>query len=185
MTPESWQRLGVLFSAASELRPADRRAFLERECAGDIVLLAHVLELLDHDHESDRDGLLQGVSRQSGPYWSESGLVPGQPTGHVKVVLSLGSGLLPTAEFEELLRQRLYVCGWILWLGSSIFLAKNVWDGSLLRSGFDAVLYSRLAVLLTAGLVIGIVRIHPNLPIGKLRGLEWALIGVNTWVQSR
>ena len=67
MTPESWQRLGVLFSAASELRPADRRAFLERECAGDIDLLAHVLELLDHDHKSDRDGSLDGGSRRSGP----------------------------------------------------------------------------------------------------------------------
>jgi hypothetical protein len=163
MTPESWQRLGVLFNAASELRPADRRAFLERECAGDIDLLAHVLELLDHDHKSDRDGSLDGGSRRSGPYWSDSGPVLVRPTGHVKAVLSLGSGLLPTGDFEELLRQRLYVCGWILLMGSSVFLAKNVWDASLIRSGFDAILCSRLAVLLTACLVIVIVRSHPNL----------------------
>ena len=181
MTPESWQRLASLFSAASELRPADRRAFLERECAGDIVLLTHVLELLDHDDEPDRAGFRDGVIPRSEPYWSESGVEPARPTGHVKVVLSLGSGLLPTSDFEELLRQRLYVCGWILLMGSSMFLAKNVWDASLLQSGFDAILCSRLAVLLTACLVIGIVRSHPNLTIGKLRGLEWALIGVNTW----
>jgi tRNA A-37 threonylcarbamoyl transferase component Bud32 len=181
MTPESWQRLGVLFNAASELRPADRRAFLERECAGDIDLLAHVLELLDHDHKSDRDGSRDGGSHRSGPYWSDSGPVLVRPTGHVKAVLSLGSGLLPTGDFEELLRQRLYVCGWILLMGSSVFLAKNVWDASLIRSGFDAILCSRLAVLLTACLVIVIVRSHPNLAIAKLRGLEWAVIGVNTW----
>ena len=179
MSPELWQRLGSLLGAAIELRPADRRAFLERECADDVVLLSHVLELLDH--ESDHDGLLDGASRRSEPYWSESGLMPSRPPGHVKVVLSLGSALLPTADFEELLRQRLYVCGWILLLGSSLFLAKNVWDGSLLRIGFDAILCSRLAVVLTACVVIGILRSHRNLALGKLRGLEWALIGVNTW----
>ncbi len=44
-----WERVQALFHAASEMPPAERGRYLEQECAGDEVLIAEVLGLLDED----------------------------------------------------------------------------------------------------------------------------------------
>jgi eukaryotic-like serine/threonine-protein kinase len=46
MTPERWQRAEELFAKALERPPAERSAFLERECAGDDALRAELETLL-------------------------------------------------------------------------------------------------------------------------------------------
>src|SRR5262249_8238882 len=43
------------------------------------------------------------------------------------------------------------------------------------------ILFAHLAVLLTAVLVIWVLRSHRTLTLRTLRILEWALLGVNTW----
>jgi eukaryotic-like serine/threonine-protein kinase len=183
MTPESWQRVTSLFIAASDLAPADRRAFLEAECGGDTPILAQVLELLDHDQESDREGFLDSASRPSGTLRAEAGQVPEppRPARNVKVVLNLDSGLLQTTDFAELLRQRMHVSGWILLFGSSAFFVKNVLDGVYLEGDQDSLFCAHLAVLVTAVLVIGVLRSRLTLTLRTLRACEWALLGVNTW----
>jgi hypothetical protein len=36
MTPERWQMVRGILQSAMELRPAERAAFLDRECASDV-----------------------------------------------------------------------------------------------------------------------------------------------------
>jgi eukaryotic-like serine/threonine-protein kinase len=186
MTPESWQRVVSLFQAASDLPLDDQRAFLERECAGDTVVLTEVLNLLCHDSEADGQRVPDAASRQSGPVWSESGLAtdPGnpasQPVRPVQVLASGASGSVPTAEFEGMLRERMHVSGWILLLGFSAFLVKDIVDGTYFETGRGAILCAHLAVLLTAALAIGVLRSPRALTLRTLRALEWAILGANT-----
>src|SRR5690606_36882420 len=64
MHAERWERVQTLFHAALELPKAERRAFLERECAGDPGLAADVLAMLaaDAHGETILDSGLAGVA---------------------------------------------------------------------------------------------------------------------------
>ena len=54
MTREDrFDEIARLFEAACELPAAERRAFLERECAGDRELFEEVLELLREDQDPE------------------------------------------------------------------------------------------------------------------------------------
>jgi hypothetical protein len=46
MTPERWQMVRGILQSAMELRPADRSAFLDRECASDPSLREDVDDML-------------------------------------------------------------------------------------------------------------------------------------------
>jgi len=64
MDRERWQRLEELFHRATNLDPAERAAFLERECAGDEALLGPLRRLLEEDaREVDLVGQLGVVPR--------------------------------------------------------------------------------------------------------------------------
>ena len=58
MTPEQFQQVGQLYSAALEREPNERAAFLAEACAGDADLRREVEELLRYDDEPG--SLLQG-----------------------------------------------------------------------------------------------------------------------------
>ena len=182
MTPEFWQRVASLFVAATDLAPADWPAFLERKCAGDASLFAQVIELLEHDRESDREGFLDGAGRRPRPPPEKVGPVsePDRQARHIKVVRNLESGNLQTTDFEGLLRQRMHVSGWILFFGSSALLVKNVGDGTYNDLGNGAILCAQFAVVLTAALAVGVLRSRRNLTLRTLRVFEWALLGVIT-----
>ena len=47
MTPDRWQRVKDVFSAASELDEPDCSRYLDEACAGDAQLRAEVASLLD------------------------------------------------------------------------------------------------------------------------------------------
>ncbi len=178
MTPESRRRVASLFMAAGALAPADRRGFLERECAGDASLLAHVLELLDHDREDFPDDA--SASTASLPMQSDLTPVTPRPDRNVKVVVSLDSGSVRTSDFEAMLRERMHVSAWILVFAFSAFLAKNALDGTYEEPRKFAILSAHIAVLLTSMLVIVVLRSRRTLTLRILRGLEWAILGVNT-----
>jgi hypothetical protein len=135
MTPESWQRVTVLFEAVRELGPGDRRAFLERKCAGDASLLAQVLDLLDHDHEANHEGFLGAASRPMGSFQAQADLAPApdRPASrpdrnvNVKVVLNLDSDRVQTSDVTGLLRDRMHVSAWILVFAFSAFLQRTSW----------------------------------------------------------
>jgi hypothetical protein len=51
MTPDRWQRVKDVFSAASALDEPQRAAYLDKACADDAELRAEVASLLDaHNH---------------------------------------------------------------------------------------------------------------------------------------
>ena len=49
MKPERWQQVEQLYHAALEHEEAERIAFLENACAGDLALRREVESLLSHD----------------------------------------------------------------------------------------------------------------------------------------
>lgn len=53
MKPERWQRIEKLFYSALGLSPEERRAFLDRACAGDENLRREVESLLESDEQVD------------------------------------------------------------------------------------------------------------------------------------
>ena len=54
MSPERWQKIEEVFNHAADLKEAERSAFLEKECAGDLDLRSQVDELLRSVERSDQ-----------------------------------------------------------------------------------------------------------------------------------
>ena len=53
MTPDRWQRVKDVFSAACELDASERNRYLDETCAGDAALRAEVVSLLDAHNQTD------------------------------------------------------------------------------------------------------------------------------------
>lgn len=93
MTPETWEKIGEIFSAAAELDPAERRAFLDEACGPDQVIREEVESLL-------------AANSLAGNFISEpaikvadlSGILPepqtlsGSDLGHYRIEKSIGKG---------------------------------------------------------------------------------------------
>jgi hypothetical protein len=91
---DHWARTEKLFAAAVALPPADRAAFLSRECADDPTLRSEVEALLAH-HDSAPEFLERGISALS--LWQEPAsttppLSAGQQLGPYVVERELGHG---------------------------------------------------------------------------------------------
>jgi eukaryotic-like serine/threonine-protein kinase len=68
MHPERWQRLESLFAEALSLPPAERGAFLARQCDGDADLRAEIESLLvAHDAQGPLDGAPGPAPRDASP----------------------------------------------------------------------------------------------------------------------
>ncbi|HEY3804012.1 MAG TPA: serine/threonine-protein kinase [Kofleriaceae bacterium] len=61
---DRWSRIEALFDGAVELAPAERAAFLDRECAGDAELRAEVASLLDNASGEARESLRGAVANE-------------------------------------------------------------------------------------------------------------------------
>jgi serine/threonine protein kinase/Tol biopolymer transport system component len=64
MTPERWQHVRGILESAMELRPADRAAFLDRECAPDPSLRKDIDEMLSVQGKLDPEFLEAPAARQ-------------------------------------------------------------------------------------------------------------------------
>jgi serine/threonine-protein kinase len=53
MKPERWQEIERICNSALDVQPGERRAFVERACAGDDVLRKEVDRLLAHQQEAE------------------------------------------------------------------------------------------------------------------------------------
>lgn len=93
MTPERWQQVNKLFTAAAELEPEQRAAFLDQTCSDDPVLRSEVESLLESDVDSweliEKQALevaapLLAHERQQ--------LTPGQSFSHYEIVSLIGKG---------------------------------------------------------------------------------------------
>lgn len=89
MSPERWERLMALFESAERLEPADREAFLRRECPDDPELAAEVLDMLAEDVPTSfiRSPLApRRPSRETDP------CLEGREVEEFRVIRRLGSG---------------------------------------------------------------------------------------------
>ncbi|HET9446267.1 MAG TPA: protein kinase, partial [Steroidobacteraceae bacterium] len=93
MTPDRWQRVKDVFSAASALEGAQRDGYLDEACAGDTELRAEVASLLDAHNHSDAI-----VDRPAAAYVHSSALFTtldrriGQRVGPYEIVALIGHG---------------------------------------------------------------------------------------------
>jgi len=81
MNADRWSRIRRLHAEASELPSAERRAFLETECAGDQILFAEVWELVEADSDDD---FLEAPEVEH--------VAPGVILGDFELLEELGSG---------------------------------------------------------------------------------------------
>ena len=92
MDPERWQQIEEVFSAAMELGPGERPAFLEQACSGDPELQAEVRSLIASSETAD-DYFHNLASHSGVPTESEPSELPaGKRIGNYKLVELLGRG---------------------------------------------------------------------------------------------
>ena len=84
MNPERWGEVEKLYNAALEREPAERMAFLDRNCH-DSELRREVQSLLDHEQDGDR--LLENPPWESGP-----SLATGTRLGPYEITSAIGAG---------------------------------------------------------------------------------------------
>jgi serine/threonine protein kinase/Tol biopolymer transport system component len=93
MTPERWEQIKRLFHAALEHEPAERPAFLARECAEDGPL-RHEVESLLASHEQAESFIETPASDVAAGLLAEAepGLEAGQMVGHFRIAGVLARG---------------------------------------------------------------------------------------------
>jgi serine/threonine protein kinase len=96
MTPERWQLIRGILESAMEMRPAERTAYLDRQCVADPSLREDVDEMLSIDGKLDPDFLQSPVAEQAALLETSSlgntKLAPGTRLGHYEVLALLGEG---------------------------------------------------------------------------------------------
>ena len=100
---DRWERLQQLFSRAVELSGAERKAFVEKETAGDAELRTELLELLACDNGGARTGpltLALGAALDTTTRDRRKALV-GRVVGNYKLVSVLGHGGTGTVYLGE------------------------------------------------------------------------------------
>lgn len=100
------QRIAALFESAMDLSTSAQKAFLDRECDGDVNLQCQVERLLENDRKAaGREALppegadaLQSTQEICGPrarpntFASDGSLSPGDKLGHYELIRELGRG---------------------------------------------------------------------------------------------
>jgi Tol biopolymer transport system component len=95
MTPERWQMVRGILQSAMELRPAERDAFLDRECASDPSLRMDVDEMLSIEGKLDPGFLESPAAQHVEPTPSLLGdttLPKGTRLGNYELLALLGAG---------------------------------------------------------------------------------------------
>jgi serine/threonine protein kinase len=96
MTPERWQQVRGILHSAMELRPAERAAFLDRECAGDPSMRKDVDQYLSAAGKLDPDFLEAPAAEQFPPRsitaTGNTFLAAGTRLGRYEVQALIGAG---------------------------------------------------------------------------------------------
>src|SRR5215213_1723383 len=93
MTPERWQQLKQLFQSALERDPAERSAFLDQACDGDVALRSEVESLISsHDEAGDAIEALAGEAATKMLSAGDAGPIVGKQIGHYTVLRVIGRG---------------------------------------------------------------------------------------------
>jgi serine/threonine protein kinase/WD40 repeat protein len=94
MTPERWEQITEIYHSALELGISERRAFLDKACAGDDALRREVESLLEADSEAG-DFIAQPAFHDAASMLTvqaDAPLQPGQNLGHYRIISRLGAG---------------------------------------------------------------------------------------------
>ena len=102
MKPERWQEIKRICNSALDLQPGDRKAFVERACAGDEALRKEVDRLLARQQEAEDFMAVPALEMAAGELAREEGRVRQPPVeassmigstfGHFRIVEKIGSG---------------------------------------------------------------------------------------------
>jgi eukaryotic-like serine/threonine-protein kinase len=92
MNPDRWSLIKQIFSAAAELAPAERAAFIERETAGDAELLAEVKSLLAAHDPADAAFLGNVSPELRAAALGANDATLGERIGAYKLVEVIGTG---------------------------------------------------------------------------------------------
>jgi eukaryotic-like serine/threonine-protein kinase len=96
LSPDQWQRVKEVFSAALERAPAARAAFLDEACGAGDALVRREVEALLAAHQAS-DTFLNTPAAVGAPVTpTHGGLVEGQPLGPYRVLRTLGHGGMAT-----------------------------------------------------------------------------------------
>ena len=91
MGAERSERVSQLFDLASELPPAEREAFLVRECSDDIELLQDVRSLLAH-HVDESQSRFMGFGVSAAAGLADDDLTPGDVVNRFRIERAIGTG---------------------------------------------------------------------------------------------
>jgi len=91
MTPEKWDIISKIFNEAASLKEEERKHFVEKECAGDLSLVAEINSLLSaHDEAGDfiADPIVENLVGEI----SEMPTLTGKYIGQYRIERSIGRG---------------------------------------------------------------------------------------------
>ena len=93
MTPERWEKVGEIFSSASEMDTAERESYLRDVCGDDPTLLSEVRSLLDAGKDAGQF-ISKPIVGNFVPEFADhlKALAPGNSVGHYKIEKAIGSG---------------------------------------------------------------------------------------------
>ena len=109
--------------------------------------------------------------RTSGSAVSAVLTLPSTARGGRTATFALGSGPQISAETEELLRGRLQVGCWVIFVGLLLFVVRDLWGGT-----DDAFFLDRVVLLMFYGASGTLLRSHVRLALRQLRLFEAAIV---------
>jgi hypothetical protein len=185
MKPGSAEKVADLFEAARSCAPAERSAFLDRECAGDPSLRAEVAELLTQEELANDEEFFATASQRGWFRRPEnrpsvhSSRSRSRPNDRRDVHFVHDSDSPQQRLSITLLWERMRI-GSLIILGSySAFLAKDVWDGRGADRSYAITFWTHCAVVLTAATVALLLWKRRSLSLRRLRTFELTLLGMN------
>ena len=92
MNPERWQQLKQIFQSALERDPAERSAFLNQACGGDVALRDEVESLITSHNEAGDSIEIMAAEAATKVLSAEQGSIEGKQIGHYHVLSRIGRG---------------------------------------------------------------------------------------------
>jgi eukaryotic-like serine/threonine-protein kinase len=106
-----WQRIESLFYAALERAPAERKAFLDEACEGDLVVRKEVESLLDASNQTS--SFLQKPVQEAARNFDEKEITTGRQIGSYRLLRVLGEGgmgrVFLAARADDVYRQQVAI----------------------------------------------------------------------------
>jgi serine/threonine-protein kinase len=189
MTPETYRRLCELFDQAQELAPAERAAFVEQACAGDVSLRAELERLLTHDRRTGGGQVLQdpcpvnvrAVFAGEQPATVTAAPPFGVALEPVTLPQPVGKGAGASGDLQTVLRRRLRYISLVVFAVYVVFVvpcAFNLYRGVAFLSQSLVYCPPYLLAFFVDALLLAILWMKRPLSLRQLRGIELIVFGL-------